>query len=440
MRCQMATEIELKRQKGDVIDSMEKILDLVEAETRDFSTDEHAEYKALEKRLDKIDLDLSAQRVARGKAELAEIVNPARVGAFHAPTTRADNSPRNYRSLFGVDCDASLSSGGFGSLDDFLTPIINRTKDERLEQRAFIAKDGVSGGFSVPEIWTAEIYDKGLESEIIRPRATVYPMTSNVLHAPAWDSGDHQTDGLFGGFDSEWLDENSDGTVQTGKLRTVLLTARKLGIYTEISREAAEDGVSLQSQLSEKLTAAIGFNLDNAFLTGDGVAKPAGILEAASTIDINRQTASQVSYQDLYTMFSRLHPICQENAIWVMHHSVLPQLMNLTVNNNLVFQPVQMFGVSGPVPMTLFGKPIIFTEKTSNLGSKGDVMLFDPKKYAVGLRSDLAIDTSNAPGWTRDVVSLRVILRIDGSPLWNKAVTGKYGGDSLSWSIILDTP
>ena len=106
-------------------------------------------------------------------------------------------------------------------------------------------------------------------------------------------------------------------------------------------------------------------------------------------------------------------------------------------DNNLVYIPGQFMGVSGAVPAYLFGKPIIFTEKTPALGTEGDLMLVDLSQYAIGMRQEIVIDRSNAPGWTRDVESFRVILRADGQSLWDEAVTPANGTNTLSWCVIL---
>jgi HK97 family phage major capsid protein len=97
-----------------------------------------------------------------------------------------------------------------------------------------------------------------------------------------------------------------------------------------------------------------------------------------------------------------------------------------------------MMGVSGPVPMTLFGKPILFTEKTPTLGTKGDVMLVDFSQYAIGLRQEVIVDSSLSPGWTQDKTSYRVIVRVDGIGTWNEAIAPFSGGNTLSWCVILN--
>lgn len=343
---------------------------------------------------------------------------------------------KTYRGMFYGDEQASLDRGDFKSFDDFLMTLSSGRSDPRLEKRTHAEVTGAEGGFAVPEEFGGWLMDKSLENEIVRSRATVYPMQSASRVIPAWDNDTH-TNNVYGGFSGEWLAEAGTGTIQTGALRQMTLKAKKLAIYTEASREVLADGLDFANQLGNALVKSIGFYLDYAFLSENGVNKPLGVLNSPSIITVTRAGANAVAWADVYTMYSRLHPACQSNAVWIANHEVLPQLMNMTVNNYLVFVPGMFMGVAGPVPATLFGKPIIFTEKTPALGTEGDLMLCDLSQYVIGLRQEIIVDRSNAPGWTRDVESFRVIIRADGQSLWDKPITPKKGTHTLSWCVVL---
>jgi HK97 family phage prohead protease len=90
------------------------------------------------------------------------------------------------------------------------------------ELRAFRASMveglGSSGGFSVPDPLAAKWLDDALPNEIVRPRATVWPMTSATRDVPGWDGAD-QSSSLYGGFWMEFLAEEASGSKQVGKLR-----------------------------------------------------------------------------------------------------------------------------------------------------------------------------------------------------------------------------
>lgn len=415
----------------------EAILGKVEKDKRDLSEDETRGFNLGMACLDAIQSEFEAREQAGTKeplftGSLNDVVQKAPVSYSSVPTEKAlgPASRRDYRSLFAGQGDRAE----FNSLGDFLSSIVNRLKDPRLDKRAFIVKDATLGGFAVPELWTGQIFDAALEGEIVRSRCAIFPMDSEVLHVPCWDNSNHTTGNLYGGFTGVYLSEDTTADIQTGKLRSVTLKSKKLGIFTEISREAATSAVSLEAQLRTKLVSAVSFYMDKDLLAGSGVNQPQGILNSPSVINVARATANQIAYSDIYGLYSRLYPACQNNAVWIMSNSALPQLLNMTVASELVF----VNGIASSMPLTLFGRPILFTEKTPSLGSRGDVMLCDLSQYALGLRQELLVETSNAPGWQRDTISLRCIIRFDGASLWQNAITPSGGGSTLSWAVCLE--
>lgn len=47
---------------------------------------------------------------------------------------------------------------------------------------------------------------------------------------------------------------------------------------------------------------------------------------------------------------------------------------------------------------TIWGKEVIFTEKCPSLGKMGDLILADLSQYAIGIRKEISLDRSTAPG------------------------------------------
>lgn len=326
------------------------------------------------------------------------------------------------------DLDAHLHNGGFNSLEDFLTIVHSGRADERLVKCSMVEGVPDLGGFSVPEEYASFLLDKSLESEIIRPRATVYPMHALTRKAPAFDNSD-RSDGLFGGFSGQWLAEGETGVKQEGKLRLLTLTAKKLACFTQASNELLADGVGFEEQLGNALIKALGWFLDHSFINGTGNGQPLGILRDPALITIGKesnQPAGTITYNNVVAMFARLSPASFNNAIWIANSSTITQLLSLTMT-------IGTGGVHVPVlkeesgKFTLLGKQVIFTEKCPPLGAKGDLILADLSQYAIGMRKEISLDRSNVPGWLQDLSDFRIIARVDGKGMWEKPITPKNG-------------
>jgi len=83
---------------------------------------------------------------------------------------------------------------------------------------------------------------------------------------------------------------------------------------------------------------------------------------------------------------------------------------------------------------TLMGRPILFTSHLPTLGDADDLMFCDLSQYAIGIRRGLQLERSNIPGWTKDLMSYRALLRFDGMGTWNTFITPR-NGDTLSWVV-----
>jgi HK97 family phage major capsid protein len=345
---------------------------------------------------------------------------------------------KSFRGMFYGNESTKLSNSGFHSMDEFLKTLHLGRADQRLLNSSMVEGIPEFGGYSVPEEYGAFLMDKSLESEIIRPRATVWGMGSETKKVPAFDGAD-RTNNLFGGISGEWLEEGASGTRKTAKLRLIQLRAKKLACFSQASNELIADGMSFEEMLAGALIKGLGWYMDYAFINGTGEGQPLGILNDPALITVTKetnQTAATINYSNVVNMFARLAPSCFTNAVWLANPSVIPQLLTMTITIGTGGAQIPVFKEEAS-RFTLLGKEIIFTEKCPALGSKGDLILADLSQYAIGMRKEIALDRSNVPGWMEDMTDYRVIVRVDGQGTWDKPVKPK-NGTTLSWVVALE--
>lgn len=308
------------------------------------------------------------------------------------------------------------------------------------EIRAFRASmvEGTSstGGFSVPEPLAAQWLDDSIESEIIRPRATVWPMESATRKVPGWDAADQTGGTLFGGFAMEFLAEEGTGNKQTGKLRVIQLAAKKGAIFVDISNELREDGQGFEAQLDRAIKTSIGYGMDEYFINGTGAGQPLGIRNDPAKITVAKesgQVADTIIYPNLTKMFARMYPAGRQRGIFLANDNTIPQLLSLTIDIGTAGAHVPVMTESNG-QFKILGRPVIFTSHMPTLGDADDIMFVDLSQYAIGIRRDLKLEKSNIPGWTQDLMSYRALLRFDAQGTWNTAITPK-NGSTLSWCV-----
>lgn len=126
------------------------------------------------------------------------------------------------------------------------------------------------------------------------------------------------------------------------------------------------------------------------FFTGRGASQPLGMLKAAAAIDVAFQAGQDAStfvLENSTAMFARLRMKKPGSVAWVMNQTVFPQLPLFNIQAGAGGAPVfinQFTGGAQNAPgQSLWGFPIIWTEKVPALGTAGCVNLVDFSDYCV---------------------------------------------------------
>ena len=309
------------------------------------------------------------------------------------------------------------------------------------EMRAFrdTMTEGIpsGGGFSVPDPLSAKWLDAALPEEVIRPRATVWPMESSSRKIPGWDTADMSDGSIFGGFTMGWTNEGGTFSKQVGKMRAIELVAKKAGIFCDISSELFEDGLGFPAQLEMALKKSISYGLEAAFTTGTGAGMPKGLTNDAALISITKETgqsADSVCFENIAKAYAQMYAGGRRKGVWLANDTTLPQLLTgLTIAIGTAGAWVNVFSEKDS-KFTLLGRPVVFTPHLPTLGDANDLMFVDLSQYSIGMRKEMRIERSPIPSWTEDLMSYRILIRADAQGTWKSAYSPK-NGDDQSWIV-----
>jgi HK97 family phage major capsid protein len=301
---------------------------------------------------------------------------------------------------------------------------------------------GVTGGYTVPPEFYQQLMTIMAEQTFIRPRAFVQPMGSATLQIPYLDITTVQSAGVspfFGGVQMYWTAEAQTRTETEPQFKQLELKAWELSGYSVSSNVLLQDSViGLEKFLMTLFAQAIAWFEEYAFLQGNGVGKPLGMLNAAATISVNRQGANQVQFADVAGMWAKLLPVSWSKAIWTFSPSVVPQLLQLKDGaNRAIFISIDQ-GITKTPTWSLLGRPAFPTEKVPALGTKGDLMLLDPSFYVVGDRMSVEVAASEHVNFLRNQMTWRVVERIDGQPWLDKPITLQDSVTQVSPFVVLN--
>ncbi len=311
------------------------------------------------------------------------------------------------------------------------------------QQKAALAEaSGVTGGYTVPPEFYQQLQTIMAEQTFIRPRAFVVPMASATLQMPYLDVTTVQSAGVspfFGGVQMSWTAEAQTRTETEPQFRQMELKAWELSGYTVSSNVLLQDSVmGLEQFLMMLFAQSIAWFEEYAFLQGNGVGKPQGMLSAPAAIAVTRNAPTSVQFVDVATMWSKLLPMSWGKAIWTFSPTVVPQLLQLKDGNGrAIFISIDQ-GITKTPTWSLLGRPAYPTEKVPALGTKGDLMLLDPGLYVIGDRMSIEIAASEHVNFLKNQMTWRVVERVDGQPWLSAPVTLQDTTTQVSPFVVLN--
>ena len=248
---------------------------------------------------------------------------------------------------------------------------------------------------------------------------------------------------VFGGVRGYWTAESASYTASEPTFSSLSLVAKKLTGYTSASEELlADSAVSLEALLIRLFSEAIAYFEDDAFINGIGSGQPIGLLNADALVTVAKETgqaASSIVYENIVNMWSRLHPRSKANAVWIVHPDTFPQLATMSLPVGTGGSPMWIANAAGGAPTSLFGRPIIESEKCQTLGTAGDIFLADLSYYVVGDRQTLQMASSSHVRFQNGEVAWRMTSRLDGKPWIDSALTPRNGSNTVSPFVNLAT-
>lgn len=225
---------------------------------------------------------------------------------------------------------------------------------------------------------------------------------------------------VAGGVVAYWTKEAAALKKSQPKLMQVIYKLSKLTALSYATDEQLEDFEATSDLFIDSFAKAMVLAQLKGFMSGTGLDEPKGMLSADSLVSINRKTAGTLSTEDVLAMASRTIPTLDKDYVWMIHPDLKEKLPLLNYKGegdtitHLLFMPAG--GLSGNQYDTLLGKPIIYNEFCSAIGTKGDVMLVNLGEYAKIVKGGLKLDQSIHVEFLTDQTAFRAIKRVNGAP------------------------
>ena len=314
--------------------------------------------------------------------------------------------------------------------------IIPEDFEEKLLQEAV----GASGGFLVPVAYRPELFAKPAEDAIVRPRAVVIPMSTTQLQMPSLDQTilpANAKSAYFAGILYEWIEETESKPELELKFKMIDLILHELAGWIPVSnRLIAHSAISMDALLRRLFGQSMADAEDWWFLNGNGVGQPQGVIAANCTIQPKRAGAGAIVWADIMAMYHAFEQ--NPRGVWVAHVCTMEQIIGLKDGNN---NYMWMANMRDGMPARLLGYPIIFTERVPNLGTKGDIGLYDFGYYLIGDGEGPVVESSIHERFRANQTTYRVSEMVDGKPWLSAHVDLRpTGAVAISPFVSLDVP
>lgn len=306
--------------------------------------------------------------------------------------------------------------------------------------------DPTGGGFLVQVDFATSIFMIAHDMGEILSRVNKIQISSNSngLKVPGVNETSRATGSRWGGVQSYWSAEGSTVTASKPTFRIVEFDLKKLFSTMYTTDELLQDTSALTAIAGQAFSEEIMFMTEDAIVEGGGAGKPLGILNAACTISVAKETgqaAATIVKENIDKMRMRLWSRSRGNSVWFINQDIEPQLQSLFQVVGVGGTPVYLppGGYNDAPYARLLGRPVVPVEYCATLGTVGDIILADLSQYTLVDKNGVQAATSMHVAFLTDEMVFRITYRVDGKPMWNSALTPFKGSNTQSPFVSLAT-
>lgn len=315
----------------------------------------------------------------------SEIERMEQMAAMDAQLSKPTSVPLTGKPLNGDKPKSGRAS------DEYKAAILNALRTN-FRQVSDVLSEGVdaNGGYLVPEEYDSRLIDTLTEENIMRK-----------LGHTITTSGEHKINIAATKPAAAWIDEGGALSFGDATFAQINLDAHKLHVAVKVTEELLYDNAFwLESYIIEQFGKALSNAEEDAFLNGDGVGKPLGLLsdKGGGEVAITTASATAITADEIINLVYSLKRPYRKNAKFIMNDQTIAALRKLKDNNGAyLWQPSlqagevdRLFGyevyTSPYVPIIAAGKPVIAFGDFSyyNIGDRGTRSFAELKELYAG--------------------------------------------------------
>ncbi len=399
----MANTQNWREQRAALVTRSRDIMEAAEGEGRELLAEEREQIDTMMNQVDALKQDIDRAEAAEEEARDIQAATDRKSEIRLAeqpelreaqPTTLA--SPE-YRSAF----DSYLRNGRVGMTAD--------------EVRALQVGTNSEGGYLSPVVGADQASLQSMIMETVDDAVSMMDLAT-VVNV----SGDITipTESTLG--TADWTAEEGAYNDSDAAFGQVTLTPHKATTMLKVSEELlADSAVDLEAYLARNFGRRFSNLLEDAFIVGNGSAKPTGITSGATSGGTSAAAAA-VSFADLMEIFYTTKEAYRKNGTWLMNSATAKLIHAVTDDNGqFIWQPAVQAGT----PDFLLGRPVRISDSLPNVAASSKSVFFgDMSYYWIAMRQGVTLRRLDELYAGNGQVGLLASIRVDGELTLSESV------------------
>jgi len=355
---------ELRHEYLNIREQMRDMVKRAQSESRDLNGEENANFLKMHDRQEELQRSIDARSIISG------MENEQRASGLLLP--EIPKVEMSYRSAF----DQWIRRGD-KHMSQEAANILNTGEHRGTSTITTETTGGIYGGYVVPT---------DLSPEFIQTMK-VYGGMLQAARLVRTSGG--------GTWNQPYVDDTSTAALLTAEasattVQDVTFSRISLGSYTYrsaviVSREwLQDDAVNAAGEINTMLATRMGRALNTAFTTGDGSAKPTGILAASNGAPTGKTTASATALtaSEILDLVHSVDPAYRTgpNVAFMLNDSTLAYVKKLTLGSS-DSTPLWLPSMRDGEPATLWGYRYIINQDFESIATNKSIMAFGDWSY-----------------------------------------------------------
>lgn len=248
------------------------------------------------------------------------------------------------------------------------------------DMKTMTLADEGSLGFLAPPEFMADVLKNVVQFSPFRNVVTVRTIAGRELQRPRRAST----------LSASWIGEDGLPSETTKTHDLIKIPAHKLGALAKVTADSLEDISFLEADLREEFGEQFGVSEGVAFLSGNGVEKPHGILTNTSVNVRTSAGSGVIDFDDLADTMGDLKEPYWPTSQWYFQRLTLVALRKIRdLNGQYIWEPSTAAGV----PPTILGRPYMLMPDMDSIAAGNKPVIFGDLRrgYMIVDRRDMVV-------------------------------------------------